>query len=297
MKHVFAVILLFLASVPVLAEGDETLTHTYVYHATPNESLEQAKRNAVNYAKVEALRNRYGSVLSGASATSLISKNHITESKFVSIGDEGEVNGEWIADIDEPKITTTLEEAGFCVTATVKGKAREITNNPIGFEAKILRNSPELAFESTEFTAGNDVYVHFSSPVDGFLAIYLLDGETAYCLLPYKSDTDGMYPVEHGKEYTFFSRKKYHEGEDPATIDEYALTVEDKHQDLNQFYFIFSPHEFIKAEDKHYKTDDGTMHPRFLSWESFQKWIMHTRSKDRTVSVQTKYIVISPLNY
>ena len=296
MKHVVAIILFFLASVPVLAAGDETLTHTYVYKASPSESLEQAKRNAVNYAKVDALRNRYGSVLSGASATSLISKNNITESKFVSIGDEGEVNGEWIGDLEEPKISTELKEDVFFVTVTVKGKTREITNNPIGFEAKILRNTPDVAFESSEFVAGNDVFVHFTSPVDGFLAIYLMDGETVSCLLPYMADNDGMYPIEHGKDYVFFSRKKFNEGEDPNVIDEYVLTVDGGHQDLNQFYFIFSPNEFTKAEDKIRKTDDGTMFPRYLSWENFQKWIMRTRNKDRKMSVQTKFVVISPMN-
>lgn len=296
MKHILAFFLLSLTSVFVLADGDETVTYTYVYHATSNESRKQAERNAVNCAKVEALRERFGSVLSGASATSLITKNSITQSKFVSIGGEGEVNGEWIADLEEPKITTILEDGGFCVTATVKGKAREITNNPIGFEAKILRNEPNLAYESTEFTAGNKLYIHFTSPVDGFLSIYLLDfdDETAYCLLPYASDNDGMYPIIHGKEYFFFSRERFNENEKLDDIDEYALTIEDNHQDLNQFYFIFSPQEFTKAEDRFRTTDDGTIYPRYLSWTNFQKWIMRTRSKDKKMSVQTKYIVINP---
>ena len=296
MKHIFAFILLTIISVSVWAQKDVTVTKTYVYHASSNESLEQAKRNAVSCAKVEALRDRFGTVLSGASATSLITKNNITESKFVSIGGEGEVNGEWIADLEEPKITTTLDDGGLCVTATVKGKAREITNNPIGFEAKILRNKPDLAFESTEFTAGNELFIHFTSPVDGFLAIYLLDGETAYCLLPYANDRDGMYPIVHGKEYFLFSREKYNEEENMDDIDGYTLTTEGKHQDLNQFYFIFSPQKFIKATDKFRKTEDGTIFPRELSWENFQKWVMHTRSKDKEMSVQTKYIVISPMD-
>ena len=36
----------------------------------------------------------------------------------------------------------------------------------IGFEAKILRNTPDVAFESSEFVAGNDVFVHFSENLD-----------------------------------------------------------------------------------------------------------------------------------
>ena len=166
----------------------------------------------------------------------------------------------------------------------------------IGFEAKILRNEPKVSFESSEFTAGNQFFIHFTSPVDGFLAIYLLDSETAYCLLPYADDKDGMYPIRHGKEYTFFSRKMYNEDENTDVIDEYAMTTEDNHQDLNQFYFIFSPQEFTKADDTFRKTDDGTIFPRMLSWANFQKWIMRTRSRDKKMSVQTKYVVINPAN-
>ena len=298
MKHIFAFLFMLMSFVSVWAQSDKTVGWTYVYHASTNESLEQAKRNAVSCAKVEALRKEFGSVLSGASATSLITKNNITKSKFVSIGGEGDVNGEWIADLEEPKTIVIMEEGGFCVTATVKGKAREITNNVIGFEAKILRNTPDLAYESEEFTAGNKFFVHFTSPVDGFLSIYLLDfdDETAYCLLPYVDDKDGMYPIEHGKDYYFFSREKYNEGESMRDIYEYKVATEDGQPDLNQFYFIFSPQKFTKAGDKIRKTDDGTIYPPELSWTNFQKWIMRTRSKDKEMSVQTKYIVSKPLD-
>ena len=298
MRYIIAFLLLSMLFVSAQAQHEETIKYTYTYHASSNESLEQAKRNAVSYAKVEALRERFGSVLSGASATSLITKNNITKSKFVSISSEGEVNGEWIADLEEPKTIATLDDGVLRVTATVKGKGREIINNPIAFEAKILRNKPDLAFESTEFIAGNDFFIYFNSPVDGFLAIYVLDGETASCLLPYRSDKDGMYPVEHGKDYFFGSREKYNEDEKLDDIDEYYfLLLEEENEDLNQFYFIFSPQEFTKAPDKIRKTDDGTIFPRELSWENFQKWVLHTRSVDKNMSVQVKNIVIKPKNY
>lgn len=276
------------------AQNIKTVEYTYVYYASPNEGMEQAKRKAVSCAKVEALREKFGTVISGASASSLISKNNITDSKFISLSSEGELNGEWLADIDEPEIVTSIENGALRVIATVKGKAREISNNTIAFEAKILRNKPELEMESSEFTAGNRVYVHFTSPVDGFLAIYLLDGETAYCLLPYAAETDGFQPIVHGKEYIFFSRKVYAEDDNVEKIDEYSLTTEENYQELNQFYFIFSPHKFTKALDKLKNSSDGTLFPRMLSWSDFQKWILKARRTDNEMCVQTKYIVISP---
>ena len=289
-------LLLFLATIAfdALSQSTKTLEYTYIYYASPNESIEQAKRNAVSRAKVEALRDEFGTVLSGASATSLISKNQLSDSKFVYLGSEGELNGEWLADTSEPELVTTLEGGILRVTATVRGKARKINNNAIAFEAKILRNQPEVDFESTEFTAGNSFYVHFTSPVDGYLAIYLLDGETAYCLLPYAANRDGFQAITHGREYIFFSRKVFAEDENLDEIDEYTLTTEGDHQDLNQLYFIFSPRKFTKALDKVKRSSSGTLFPRMLSWTDFQKWVLKLRRNDKEMAVQTKYIVISP---
>ena len=161
MKRLIIYIVLLAAFVPsVWGQKVKTVEYTYVYHPSHNESMEQAKRNAINRAKVEALRENFGTVVSGASASSIITKNKITESKFVHLGSEGELNGEWIADIEEPKVKTSLEGGVLYFTATVKGKAREVINNTIAFEAKILRNKPDASFESSEFTAGNSIYVN-----------------------------------------------------------------------------------------------------------------------------------------
>lgn len=295
MKHLIIYIFLLFAFCSFgWGQKVKTVEYTYVYHPSHNESMEQAKRNAVNRAKVEALRENFGTVVSGASATSIISKNNITESKFVHLGSEGELNGEWLADIEEPKVVPSLEGGIIYLTATVKGKAREVVNNTIAFEAKILRNKPDVSFESSEFTAGNNIYVSFTSPVDGFLTIYLLDGETAYCLLPYAGNKEGVQNIVHGREYKFFSRKVYAEDENPDIIDEYTLTTEGNHQDLNQLYFIFSPQKFSKALDRFKYSTDGTLFPRMLSWEDFQKWILKIRRADKEMCVQTKYITISP---
>lgn len=295
-KLLAASLLLFCALAALRAQDLKTVEKTYIYYAPPTESLEQAKRTAVSRAKVEALRERFGSVVSGASAMSLITKNHITQSKFVSLSNEGEVNGEWIGDVEEPKIKATLTETGFTIEATVKGKARELQSNAIDFSARILRNTPDVQYESSEFMAGDRVFVHFTSPADGYLAIYLLDGETAYCLLPYVNNKNGKFHVRHGEEYTLFSYNHYSDAEDPKEIEQYKLTTDGDQQDLNQFYFIFSPNEFTKALDRFGQNSNGDTLPRNLSWEEFQKWIIRARRNDKQMAVQIKNILISPRN-
>ncbi len=94
------------------------------------------------------------------------------------------------------------------VKAKVCGKAREISRAEVAFSAKILRNGTEARYESNAFRDGDDFYLLFKSPVNGFLAVYLIDDkQTAYCLLPYPGNASGKTPVEHAKEYIFFSQK------------------------------------------------------------------------------------------
>ena len=295
-NHIFATAFILLwVAMSAQAQKIKSLEKTYTYTASHNESREQAERNAVNRAKVEALREAFGSTISGASAMSLITKNNITTSKFVTLSSEGEVNGEWISE-EKPEVSTMLADEGFIVIATVRGKARELQDNGIDFTAKILRNAPDVHYVSSEFTAGDQIFVHFTSPVDGYLAVYLLDGENAYCLLPYMDNATGNFPITHGEEYILFSRKHPAKGEDPHEIDEYPLTADGGQPDLNQLYFIFSPKEFTKATDSFKQKEDGTLLPRTLSWTDFQKWLLRIRRNDKQMTVQTQYIIIQPLS-
>lgn len=275
------------------AQTLKTVEGRYVYHASRDESPSQAERIAINKAKIVALQEEFGTTVSGASASSLIQKNGMTQSKFIQLSSEGELNGEWVADIEEPKVSTVYSTDGLVVTAIVKGKAQEITGNKIDFKANILRNSPNINNESEEFIGGNDVFVRFISPVDGYLTIYLLDSEEAYCLLPYRNCPEGSFKVEHGKEYYLFSYNKYSETENPDYIEEYSLTCDDN-QELNQFYFVFSPHKFTKPVDEYKPDIDGIQFPRTLSFSDFQKWIIRARRNDKDMTVKTKYVTIKP---
>lgn len=214
----------------------------------------------------------------------------------MSISGEGELNGEWIGDRESPKIETTLDDGKLVVRATVKGYATEINNNTIDYVAKVLRNQPSAEYESEEFVAGNDIYVSFTAPIDGYLAIYLLDSDNAYCLLPYRANKDGFFKVNHQQEYILFSQRKYSAGENPQEIDEYTVTSDKDMTDFNQVYFIFSPNMFRKPIDVNKAVEDGTVYPRMMSWGNFQEWIIKARKRDKEMSVKVKNIEIKPQN-
>lgn len=133
------------------------------------------------------------------------------------------------------------------------------------------------------------------SPTDGFLAVYLVDKDEAYCLLPYAGDPDGKQPIKHGEEYTFFSTASAPKDLKNIT-DEYTLTCEGE-AEMNRIYILFSPNMFTKAVDynpnKDNKADMNTLTlPRQLSMENFQKWLFDNRKRDKSMSVNIKEIII-----
>ena len=259
----------------------------YTYRAPEQVSVEQAKRTALERAKLEAMATTFGTNISQQNSTRVSNSNGKSNVDFLSIS-SSDVKGEWIETIGEPQYIINYEQGMLIVTCKVKGTIREITTASIDIKAKVLRNGTEDRFESSEFRSGDDLYLSFQSPVDGYLAVYLLDEEgNAFCLLPYRNQSDGIYKVRANTPYIFFSEKDA-PLQERSLIDEYVMTCE-KAQEVNQIYTIFSPNPFIKSNDK----DNGDALPRETDGESFQKWLAKVRRKDNSVNFSSKQITIA----
>ena len=176
------------------------------------------------------------------------------------------------------------------IKVSIDGKAREIKNAAIDFEAKLLRNGTEEKYESDEFRNGDDLYLYFKSPINGYLAVYLLDENTqqVFCLLPYKSSGEPAYKIIHDKPYVFFSCQKA-DG-NPNEVDEYTMTCEHS-MEQNTIYIVFSPNMFAKAF-----AEDGSIGlPRQLLLKEFQKWLGKHKAKDTAIQIQCFTLKISKL--
>lgn len=283
-------ILLFLSLLPTLHVCAQKLTDVegeYIYHAPENVTLEEAKKTALDRAKIQALADAFGTVVSQTNATRVENRNGKSDIDFLSIGGS-EVKGEWIETTGTPQYDISYEQNMLVVKVAVKGKAREIVSAKIDIKAKVLRNGTEDKFESDEFRDGDDLYLSFVSPVSGYLAVYLVDAEQkAYCLLPYRNQQEGIYKVEANRRYLFFSIKEAPEKE-RLYVDEYVMTCS-RASEHNQIYVIFSPQQFAKAVDN---TSAETL-PRELSFEDFQRWFTRCNTKDNSLQLQLKQIVIT----
>ena len=266
------------------AQKTEKACATFTYYAEGNETVNQAKLKALEGAKLQAIAQTFGTFVSQSTVSSDRVENGQEDNYFYQLSDS-EVKGEWMEDVGEPQYQVEYAQDMLIVTCTMCGKVREISNAATDFEATVLRNGTEKRFADTRFHAGDEMFMWFRSPIDGYVAIYFVDEKmTAYCLLPYISNTTGQHPVKHNEEYIFFSKQKAKEN---AYADEFRLTC-DNSIEHNRLYVIFSPVPFTKAIDNQEK--EGL--PRQLSYEEFNKWLGKSRRHDAKMGVKVMHIEI-----
>ena len=263
------------AMVVIFAQRVQKVTGNYTYYAPENVTVEEAKRTALDRAKQSAIADAFGTLVTQSNSTVITNQNGNTDSRFFSIG-ASEVKGEWIETTEEPKYNIQYEGDMLVVSVEVAGRIREIVSAGIDFTAKVLRNGTEEKFADREFRDGDDMYLFFKSPVDGYLTVYLLDEavQEVFCLLPYKASGDGAYFIEHDKPYILFSAKD--EKGNPSVVDEYTMTCS-RETEFNDIYVIFSPTAFVKANSV---GSSNELLPRQLSYKDFQKWLANNKKRD-----------------
>ena len=286
-RLLFSVCFMMGMSLVAVAQKTERVTATYTYYAPEEVSIAEARRVALQRAQLQAIADAFGTIVTQTNATTVKNENGKSDVSLLSLG-ASEVKGEWLRTDGEPEYEIAYEDGMLAVTVRVKGVIREIVNAAVDFQARVLCNGTEDRFEQDRFRNGDDLYLSFQSPVDGYLTVYLLDAEgTAYCLLPYRGDTGGRVAVKGNRRYVFFSVDDVPAGEQ-GMVDEYLMTC-GNWKELNQIYVIFSPQLFTKAVDY---AGEGVQ-PRELPYEEFQQWLFNCRKQDREMRVEVKHIVIS----
>ena len=273
---------LLLMTINCFSQKIKTVETDYIFYAPSNITVEEAKRTALERAKIQAIADSFGTIVSQNNSTYISNKNDESDTYFISIG-ESDVKGEWLETIGEPKFGDIFYQDNLLVVpVSVKGKAREIISPKIEFKIKPLRNGIEEKFESYEFKEGDYLYMLFQSPISGHLAIYLVDdvAEQVYCALPYRNSDGTPKTIEADKEYILFSQKNS-EPQERRFVDEYEMTCEQE-KEYNDFYILFSQEPFSKlimSEDYNYKL------PKTTNLKNFQKWLTKVRVKNPKLSL------------
>ena len=283
MKKVFVLYLLTLSLV-VSAKDWVKICGEERYVVPENVSLRDAKNEALMRAKANALAERFGTIIHQGT-TSVIKENNVGLNEYFIQTTGQELRGEWIEDIGQPIYRILFENEMQIVEVSICGKARERKFAEIDFVAKVMRNDTDNRSETEKFQSGDAFYLYFRTPIKGYLSVYLIDeNQQATCLLPYQHQSFHSVAVDANTDYVFFSLK---ESIDNDFVDEYILTANDDVVQ-NQLYIIFSPNEFVKANDE-YKTSNL----RELSFADFQTWLTKNRVYDEKMQVIRKVLTIT----
>lgn len=272
-------IFLIFFSVEAFSTTTKKVFTEYTYYAPESMALQQAKEIALNRAKIQSVADEFGTSISQTNYTRIQTGNGNSTIDFQSIG-LSDLRGEWIETTEEPIYDISYSDGLQIVKVEVKGIIRSIDSLRAKINAKILRNKPEIRFESSEFRNNDDLYVSFCSPIDGYLAIYFLDNEdNAFCLLPYARQTNGFYNVMANKDYLFFS-KEYCSPSENNIVDEYTMNCEGQ-TEYSKIVIIFSDKLFVKSND----IGKSDMLPRQLNLKDFNIWLAKSRALDYNMQV------------
>lgn len=282
MSHGVRFLMLALAlvclAVPATAQRVKRVQGVCVYHAPENVTLEQAKLTALHRAQIQALADEFGTVVSQSNATRIENSGDHSDVDLISLGGS-EVRGEWIETIGDPVYDITYDQGMLVVKCTVTGKARELLADRPVFTATLLRNGTEAKYASEVFRSGDDLYLQFRSPVDGYLNVYLDDGQgNVAAMLPYRSQGFGATPIEANRDYLFFSAR-----DGGPEVDEYTMTCNGD-MELNQVVLVFSQNPFTRVSAVNGVTDTRT----------FLAWLAKLKSHDKQACSQTIAIQVKP---
>ncbi|MDE6190534.1 MAG: DUF4384 domain-containing protein [Muribaculum sp.] len=239
---------------------------TYTYHAPETMSVEEAKRVALDRAKIQAIADEFGTIVSQSTSTVITNKNGESDTQFFALGGS-DVKGEWIETIGVPSYEVSFAEHNLVVTCTVIGKIREVRPSKLYFEISILRNNQEAVSDHIIFNNGDEMSLKFQASSLGYLSLFWVDrkSNTVYRILPYCQDSHPLQKILANTPYIFFSKSNSN-GMDPRYIDEYIMTCENG-VEHNELFAVFSDKEYNMQNLQLLSTGMyGVSHNDFQSW-------------------------------
>lgn len=277
------------------------------------ESLTEARDRALELAKINALENAFGTLVMQGNTIYIENKKTgekvETNTTFKMIGNTA-VKGEIIqilkTDFKESRKKEKVDRKKVEITyidCNITLEAKELTDTKIEIEAYPL-NSTNIIRPTTDFYNGDDLFLYFRSPVNGFLTVFLDDGQQAQCLLPYRKMPAGMeeaMPIVADKEYVFFSDKpEFNYFDDDFFAEDTYEMVASSEKDLNQLYIIFSKTPLNKPilnKDENDKLlveleKDKYELPRVIESDAFKKWLVKIQQIRNDVQVINQMISI-----
>lgn len=275
--------LLLSAASAIFANNIKSVHGKFEYHLNDDKEItfKQAKINCIEAAQVEAIKAAFGEYVTNIFISREREDGNTSQTEY-TMETEVRAKGVWLGHEREPVVNVVWNNGEFIYSVEVWGKAREINQAITSLDWSTQTDRKELRTDVDEFISGERIYVNFTAPADGYVAIYLLqEDDDASCLLPYPNDTSGQFRVKGGITYTFFDKK------DNPNAPNYKLTTTQP-DEFNEIFLIYSPNSFLKCSDK--ASDEFT--PNSLKKANFRNWLWKCQRDDTEMVVNRKSIKI-----
>ena len=282
--NIFTLLLFLPLCVVAQRVAEVSATYTYEVSEDANITFGDAKRRCIELAKAAAIKAEVCELVSTGTIDSRMETDNSSSSSFWE-NTVAQAKGEWLSFLKAPSVNVECRDGKLFFTAEVKGKAREITQSRIDMKWEIMKDGSGKKIASSTFDNNERMYVKFRSPVDGYVAVYMMiiDDDETVCLLPYPRDPDGRFEVKGGRTYLFFDKE-----ENPEAVH-YRMKTK-KSQENNIVVLIYSPHPFTKCND----ITGDKLHPSSINTIEFQKWLLRCQREDHDLIVDKKWIKILP---
>ena len=282
-----AIVLLFIACSTFGQQILETSGEAQV-RVEKDISKDDAMELARQQAMINAIDKAFGSYVEQDSDMDI--EDGSTDFKIIG---QTLVRGDWLKTIkesfkEESRLTKGDygKETEIWINCRVKGLVREITKPEVRLNVE-PRSCPDDLCRTYSFNSGAAMYLSFSSPVDGYLSIYIVqEDQNAYRLLPYQEMPEEFLhaiPVQADKEYLFFASGEpydYFEGFSYLMIDEIFLETE-REKEFLDLYIVFSTEKYtkpiLKASDN---LSSAYVLPKMIERDEFMKWLQDSRIYD-----------------
>ena len=248
------------------------------YVVPETQTLAEAKQTAITQARLKAIADEFGTIVSQTNTSAMHTKDGKTNSSFNSYS-ENEVRGIWISDTNEPEVNVKYRNDMMVIHAEVCGKVREQKQSAVELQVKPLNKG----IESTLFKNNDRFSLSFKSAASGYVAVFIRDddNEIVNVMMPYDNGDGNAREVKSNKEYLFLCTK------DPDyPYDEETILTTSKNVENNTLIVVFSQKKFhISLSNK------GEFVPEVEN-AKFQKWLHGLRVYDTTAQVEEIVLTI-----
>ena len=298
-KFTFFALILFLFQQFVFAQKSIKVSGSTELLMEDSYSIGEAKKQAVELAKIDALEKAFGRVIVQGTHTYLENTktgDRIETNSKMRMMANSMVKGDWL-ETQKQELKWVVREVErdkqkvqeLWLLCKVEGKAREIKESKTQLAIK-AGNCPTISScETTTFKSGESFFMNFKSSSNGFLSVFMEEDGKIYRLFPYfrlEGELDNAVPVMADEPITLFSsNSEQPEGIRKAEVDEFLMHAPDERL-FNRIYVVFAEKAFKKPI---LQKESGL---KTISIENFQKWIGQNKSKESSFQVSPIDLVV-----